>query len=174
MALSNDLITAFCEAFRMHPAGVAVVSAMTTDGPRALTVSSLISVSAAPPVVAFSLSGQSGRSAAFLAAETVVLHFLRPADQLLAQVCATPQADRFDGTHPWELLKTGEPRFTNVATWFRATLGSRLPLENATLVTARLLGGVASPPDLTAGEPSLVYVNRGWHEVAPRSGARTG
>ncbi|MCC5987210.1 MAG: flavin reductase family protein [Pararhodobacter sp.] len=166
MALANDLIAAFCQAFRMHPMGVSVISAMTEDGPQALTVSSLISISATPPLVAFSLSGQSVRSAAILTAETVVVHFPRPADQQLAQLCATPGANRFDGSHRWELLETGEPRFTEVATWFRASLERQLPLENATLVIARLREGAAPDSECSAGEPSLVYVNRGWHHVA--------
>ncbi|MCC5968830.1 MAG: flavin reductase family protein [Pararhodobacter sp.] len=166
MAFENDLTAAFCQAFRMHPAGVVVISAMTEDGPQALTVSSLISISAKPPVVAFSLSGHSARSAAILTAETAVLHFLKPADQQLAQVCATPGANRFDGAHPWEILETGEPRFTAVATWFRARLDRRMPLEAATLVVATLQNGTVPPSDLSAGEAVLVYVDRGWHEVA--------
>jgi len=56
MSLPHPMTEHFREAFRRHPAGVAVITADPGDRPVAMTVSSLISVSAAPPIVAFSLS----------------------------------------------------------------------------------------------------------------------
>ena len=49
----------FKTAFRNHPAGVAVITANSPDGPVALTATSVVSVSAEPPVLIFSLSALS-------------------------------------------------------------------------------------------------------------------
>ena len=43
-------------AFAHYPTGVAVITACTADGPVALVVSSFISVSLSPPLVAFCAS----------------------------------------------------------------------------------------------------------------------
>lgn len=56
-------VDTFKAAFRMHPAGVAVITTDSGDRPAAMTVSSLASVSTEPPMVVFSLSrsAQTGR-----------------------------------------------------------------------------------------------------------------
>lgn len=166
----HALTQAFCEAFRCHPAGIAVITAAGAHGPVALTVSSLISVSATPPVVAFSLSARSSSAAALLAADTMVVHFLRYCDQSLAQLCATPGAQRFGDAEPWERLPTGEPRYTRVTTWFRARVAGTLEQEDATLVTARLLDGTACPPAGTPEAETLVYLDRRWHRLGQGAG----
>ncbi len=155
----------FRRAFRCHPAGVAVITAQTAGGPVALTVSSLISVSATPPVVAFSLSARSSSAAALLGARTVVIHLLRYTDLELARLAATPGADRFGPGVPWARLPTGEPRYTAVSTWFRAKVVGTLPLQGATLVAAELLEGRAADPDDTPENQSLIYLDRRWHRL---------
>jgi len=162
---AQHLSAAFREAFRCHPAGVAIVSADPGTGPIALTVSSLISVSAEPPLVAFSLSARSGTAAALLQAKNVVIHLARFDDLELAQLAATSGADRFGPDVPWERLPTGEPRYTPMATWFRAELRGTLPLEGATLVAAELLEGEVAPPGAEPERDSLVYLDRRWHRL---------
>jgi len=155
------LSDAFRHAFRRHPSGVAILTTQGEAGPVALTISSLISVSAAPPLVAFSLSSASRSAAEFLQAETLVIHFPRHADQELALRCATPGSDRFTSDIAWESLPTGEPRYSAVETWFRARIRDRLPVDGATLVTAELLDGEADPVEAEA----LVCFDRNWHCV---------
>jgi len=58
-AAGAAMTEAFLAAFRHHPSGVAIITAEAGEGPVALTVSSLISISATPPMVAFSLSASS-------------------------------------------------------------------------------------------------------------------
>lgn len=164
-ATGKDLSQAFREAFRCHPAGVAIVSADPGTGPIALTVSSLISVSAEPPLVAFSLSARSGTALALLQAKSVVIHLARFDDLELAQLAATSGADRFGPDVPWERLPTGEPRYTPIATWFRAELRGTLALDGATLVAAELLEGEAAPPGTEPERDSLVYLDRRWHRL---------
>lgn len=163
------LSRAFREAFRTHPAGVAILTAAPQGRPVALTVSSLISVSAAPPVVGFSLSAASSASGDLLAAETVVIHLPRFADLDLAQLGATSGADRFGPGVAWERLPTGEPRYTAIGTWFRARLRGTLALEGATLVAAELLEGRVAPAGARPEGDSLVYLDRRWHRL--RAGA---
>lgn len=161
----SDLSQAFVEAFRCHPAGVAIVSADAGQGPVALTVSSLISVSVTPPVVAFSLSARSSSAQEMLRARTVVIHLPRFRDLPLAQLAARSGAERFGADVAWERLSGGEPRYTEIGTWFRARLRGRLPLDEATLVAAELLEGSVAPPGMPPEEDSLVYLDRRWHRL---------
>ena len=158
----SDMAEAFRTAFRNHPAGVAILTAMTQTGPVAMTVSSLISGSAVPPVIAFSLSNQSGTAAALLTAQTVVIHFPRYEDLDLASLCARPGEARFGADSDWETLPTGEPRYRQIGTWFRGEIQTRLPLEAATLVTAQLLEGVCAGATTSQGSQTLVYLDRRW------------
>lgn len=166
----NRIPAAFREAFRNHPAGVAVLTAQSPSGPVAMTVSSLISISASPPIVGFSLSGKSGSSASILAAETIVIHMLRRSDVPLAVMGATPGAERFGQNVEWEYLASGEPRYTSVATWFRARLCCTLPLGSATLVAAELLDGEVHAGSDTSIAEALIYLDRGWHKLQEEVG----
>ncbi len=161
----HPMTDAFREAFRRHPAGVAVITADPGARPVAMTVSSLISVSAAPPVVAFSLSTRSSSAGPLLEAETMVIHLLRFTDIELARLCASSGAERFPQGGAWERLATGEPRYTNVATWFRARRLGVLPIEGATLVAAELLEGEAHQGEEPPETHSLVYLDRRWHRL---------
>jgi flavin reductase (DIM6/NTAB) family NADH-FMN oxidoreductase RutF len=165
MSLPHPMTDAFREAFRRHPAGVAVITADPGGRPAAMTVSSLISASAAPPVVAFSLSTRSASSQPILLADTMVIHLLRFTDIDLAQLCASSGADRFPPGGAWERLATGEPRYTGVATWFRARRLGVLPIEGATLVAAELLEGEVQPDEDPPEAHSLVYLDRRWHRL---------
>lgn len=164
-ATPPSLPESFREAFRRHPAGVAVLTADAGDRPIAITVSSLISVSADPPIVAFSLSAQSGSTQALLEAKSLVIHFLRFTDLELAKLGATRGADRFGPDVAWERLPSGEPRYRDVATWFRARIIGNLPLGTATLVAAEFLEGSHSAGTDPAKDASLVYVERCWHRL---------
>ena len=165
MTDTYDLPTAFREAFRHHPSGVAVIAADPGDGPVALTVSSLISVSADPPTVAFSLSTKSSAAAHLLRAEILVIHFIHLSDLPIAQLGATSGIDRFGPEIDWERLPTGEPHYTKVTTWFRAKIKGQLPVSGATIIAAELLDGHA---DILPGKPeeqSMVYLDRRWHRL---------
>lgn len=160
-----DLTESFKSAFRCHPAGVALITADPGDRPVAITVSSLISVSSAPPTVAFSLSAGSSSTGPLLRADTMVIHLLRFGDLALAQMGATSGADRFGPDVAWERLPTGEPRYSNVQTWFRARRVGALELTGGTLIAAELLAGHAGGQPETPEEESLIYLDRRWHSL---------
>ncbi len=161
----QDLGESFRQAFRLHPAGVSVLAADDGDGPVAMTITSLISVTAEPPTVAFSLSAHSTSSPRILRAETLVIHMLRQRDQWLGELGAAKGVDRFGPDIAWERLAGGEPRYSDVGTWFRARIVGKLDLHGSTLVAAELLeGSVAggAEPELT-----MIYMDRRWHGVQP-------
>lgn len=169
-----DLSAAFVEAFRHHPSGVAVISADPGDGPVALTVSSLISVSMSPPTVAFSLSAKSTTAAAIRRAGSLVIHFMRRENRVLAQRCATSGADRFGPGVNWARLPGGEPYFPEVRIWFLARPLHELSVEGAVLIVAELVGGRIADSDPQPVEHSMVYLNRQWHGLQPLPAVGTG
>ncbi|WP_245430316.1 flavin reductase family protein [Rhizobium tropici] len=161
---------AFMMAFRHHPAGVAIITADPGDGPVALTVSSLISISASPPMVAFSLSDNSSSANAVRRAQTVVVHFVRRSDRELARLCATSGRDRFGPDVRWARFESGEPYYPDVGLWFRAAVRGLFPLPGACLVSAELLE--ASPgAHEERRDDALVYANRAWHGLRPMADA---
>lgn len=159
----EDLSAAFREAFRHHPSGVAVISADPGEGPVALTVSSLISISMSPPTVAFSLSSKSSTADAIRRAESLVIHFMRLENMHLAQLCATSGADRFGSSVNWDRLPSGEPYFPDVRIWFLAKPLHELSVEGATLMVAQLTEGRLADSDPLPEANSMVYLNRQWH-----------
>jgi len=157
---------AFMAAFRHHPSGVAIITADAGEGPVAMTVSSLISISASPPMVAFSLSASSSSAKVVERAASVVVHFVRRADMQLARLCATPGKDRFGPDVRWARLNSGEPHYPQVELWFRAELRGRLETPGACLVTAELTS-VSPGAHATRQAEALVYSNRAWHALGP-------
>lgn len=155
----------FREAFRHHAAGVAILTADAGNGPVALTVTSLISVSMDPPTVAFSLSAHSSSAAQILAAGSLAIHFLRSNNLELANRCATKGADRFHDTREWTRLATGEPRYTSVETWFRAEITGKLEINGSTLVAAQLTQGWSPKAEHTEDGMPMVYCDRHWHAM---------
>ncbi|MDP9589303.1 UNVERIFIED_ORG: flavin reductase (DIM6/NTAB) family NADH-FMN oxidoreductase RutF [Shinella zoogloeoides] len=165
-AAGSGLTEAFLAAFRHHPSGVAIITAEGAEGPVALTVSSLISISASPPMVAFSLSASSSSAKVVERAASVVVHFVRRADMQLARLCATSGKDRFGPDVRWSRLDSGEPYYPQVELWFRAALRGRLETPGACLVTAELTS-VSDGAHATRQAEALVYSNRAWHALGP-------
>jgi flavin reductase (DIM6/NTAB) family NADH-FMN oxidoreductase RutF len=160
-----DLPDAFREAFRRHPAGAVIISADEGGQPVTLTLSSLISVSMAPPTVAFSLSAKSSNSMAIRRSKSLVIHFLRREDMPLAKLCASSGPDRLGPGINWTRFATGEPRYTDACVWFRARIVNKLAVAGASLIVVELLDGQVNTASLKPAETSLVYLNRRWHDI---------
>lgn len=160
----------FKSVFREHPGGVSLITADPGHGfaPAAITASSLISLSAQPPTMAFSLSEFSSSTPALRAAETVVVHFLDVESIHLAMLGATSGVDRFANSRLWGRLETGEPYFTDARAWVRATVARRLDVEGTTILVVRgeSIGGRALNEESAA---PLVYYNRTWHRLGDDS-----
>jgi flavin reductase (DIM6/NTAB) family NADH-FMN oxidoreductase RutF len=156
------LVSAFRDAFRHHPAGVAVIT--TRDGagePVGLTASSVASVSLAPPALVLSVSHRSGAAAALLAADTLLVHLLEARNVELARRFATSGADRFGPDTRWAPLVTGEPWLLGAPTALRCRPLARVPVGDATVVTAEVVGVRSAG---RTGRP-LVHHDRGFHAL---------
>jgi flavin reductase (DIM6/NTAB) family NADH-FMN oxidoreductase RutF len=162
----SDVKSAFLRAFRQHPAGVAVITGDPGGGPVALTISSLISISVEPPMVAFSLSEASSSAGALMQCDTVVVHLVRRKDMQLARLCAASGAARFGAGVAWARLPAGEPYYPQVAIWFKARVRGRMSSPGAWLVTAELLQ-VSSSARMPPDDETLVYADRTWHGLRP-------
>jgi flavin reductase (DIM6/NTAB) family NADH-FMN oxidoreductase RutF len=156
-------------AFRNHPAGVAVVTADAGNGPVAMTVSSVFSVSAEPPLLVFSASAMSSATATITEASTVVIHLLG-ADQLnLALLGAKSGANRFPDDIAWEKLPTGETVYSEAHAWIRGRTVNKLTAGNSTVFLIEALEAKTPPEgsselDASSAHP-LVYHNRTWHKL---------
>jgi flavin reductase (DIM6/NTAB) family NADH-FMN oxidoreductase RutF len=163
-ARTGLLASAFRDAFRHHPTGVAVVTARDgAGGPVGLTASSVASVSLSPPALVLSISQRASAAAALLAADSFLVHLLEARNVELARRFATSGADRFGPVTEWTPLATGEPWFPEAPTALRCRPLSRTPVGDATVVTAEVVGvrssGRAGPP--------LVHHDRAYHVLGP-------
>ncbi|WP_349428786.1 flavin reductase family protein [Microbacterium sp. LWS13-1.2] len=169
----SDVLTAdaFRAAFRSHPAGVAVVTADPGGDPIAMTVSSLTSISASPPLMAFSASAQSSSTAALRRATSVVVHLLNAEQLWLAQLGATTGVDRFQDPTKWRRLPTGEPVFPDGGTWIRGEVVHRVEAGNAVIHVVKAIetNSSAESSSDASGVGPLVYHNRSWHVLSDAS-----
>jgi flavin reductase (DIM6/NTAB) family NADH-FMN oxidoreductase RutF len=149
----------FRALMRHHPTGVALITADPGDGPVALTATSLVSLSAEPPLVAFSLSGLSSATPSLRRASTFVIHLLAEEEIGLARLGATSGVDRFADSSAWARLETGEPYFVQPTVRMRARRANSLSAGTSLLVVAHVLDAVvAVPPE----RKPLVYLGRTW------------
>lgn len=155
-----DETALFRDIFRRHPAGVAVVTLVdpVLGRPVGFTATSVISVSASPPTLAFSISRGSSSWPALAAAPSVVVNFLDRSASALSSRFATHGIDRFEGV-AWHPLEDGEPVLGHASSWVRATILARHPTADSALVVARIERGAVGQD-----EP-LVFYDRGYHAL---------
>lgn len=156
---------AFKAAFRRHPAGVAIITADSITGPVGLTATSVISVSAEPPLLVFSLSAASSATPAISAAETIMIHLLPAGELAAAQRFATSGIDRFADASMWMRAPTGEPVLRGDATRIRGQVVSRMTAGRSIVVAVQALEISVRPE---TAEP-LVYFDRSWHTLGEAS-----
>jgi flavin reductase (DIM6/NTAB) family NADH-FMN oxidoreductase RutF len=149
---------AFKEVFRQHPAGVAVVALQHAGRPVGFTATSVISVSAAPPLLAFSLASTSSSWPAVSAARTVAISFLADHQDDVSARFATSGIDRF-AAGGWTTLASGEPVIEGAVSWVRARVVQRTPVGDSYLVSLRALESG------TSDASALVYRDRAYHRI---------
>lgn len=175
MNMTTDLLTHtrpeemsldFRNAFRTHPAGVAIVTADPGTGPVGLTATSVSSVSADPPTIALNLSALSSSSQKIRESEYVVVHLLGREQLELAQLFATPGADRFGNTSQWDRLPSGEPYLLKSRVWMRGKIVGSIDVNGSTLAAIEL---VETHVDTSTESIPLVYCSRTWHKLSDMS-----
>lgn len=158
----------FKDLFRRHPAGVAIVTLNGPDEqPIGFTATSVISVSADPAALAFSITRVSSSWPALEQASSAVVHFLDASQAELSVRFATPGIDRFAGV-PVHRLATGEPVLSEVRAWARVVLTERIPVGASYLVVASVTD-LADDGEDPASAPRLVYVDRTYHATGEAS-----
>ncbi len=146
--------------FRQHAAAVAVVTLEGPAGPVGFTVTSVISVSASPPMLAFSIAGTSSAWPALSVAETVVVNFLAAGQADVSTRFATPGIDRF-GAGGWDRLPSNEPVLHGTHAWIQTQVVDRVPVGGSHLVALHALASSTSPLD---AEP-LIYLDRRYRRL---------
>ena len=159
----------FKAVFRHHPGGVSLITADAGEGPVALTVSSVFSVSVTPPILVFSVSESSSSTPTIRKTDTVVVHLLNAGEINLAKLGATSGIDRFADTSLWSRLESGEPYFPAAHAWIRGRIVNRMEVGGSTVIAVQALQtsgqkGVAENPT-----NPLVYYNRTWHQLGEHS-----
>jgi flavin reductase (DIM6/NTAB) family NADH-FMN oxidoreductase RutF len=106
------------------PAGVAVVSSRAGEEYRGLTASSLVSISAEPPMVLVSLEHESATRAAVVATGAFNLSLLTRAQEFIADRLAgrAPALDPAWSTLPHRLGSNGIPLLDGCAGWLECRL----------------------------------------------------
>ena len=155
-----DTTEQFKLAFGHQPAGVAIITATDENGePAGFTASSLTSVAAEPPIIAFSLKANSGSAAKIAAASSFLVHMLDAENVTLAKNFATHDYPRFADPAAWEFVHTGERRV------LRATPLSRVEAGPALVFTAQVEEFIRNDCE---GTP-LVYHSRNFHALGDHS-----
>lgn len=144
--------------FRRHAAGVAVVTADGPDGPVGFTATSVISVSADPPLLAFSVHSGSSSWPALSVARTVVVNLLAEDQAPVAARFARREHERFRAGD-WARLPSGEPVLHGTQAWVRAAVVERVPAGTGVLVVLRGLTHGTTRPDARP----LVYRDRSYY-----------
>ncbi|WP_336659467.1 flavin reductase family protein [Leucobacter sp. USHLN153] len=147
-------------AFREHPSGVSLITAMTPEGPVGLTASSVASVGIDPPAIAFSVTRATGSAGGVLGAETHLVHLLDSRHAAVAQAFAVSGAERFTPEQGWSFLETGEPHLEATRVALRCRPIQTTPVGPSVVVIAEVIEAVFGE----SADP-MVYVNREFHTL---------
>jgi flavin reductase (DIM6/NTAB) family NADH-FMN oxidoreductase RutF len=158
---SQERVTsdAFRAIFRQHPAGVAVVALRDGDRPVGFTATSVISVSADPALLTFSVAGTSSSWPALARTSTLTISFLAAEQVDVSARFATSGVDRFAGVE-WHWLPTGEPVLEDVPAWIRGEVVQRVAVGSSHLVVVEAL-----ETSQVGGSSPLVYHDRAYHAL---------
>jgi len=146
--------------FGAHAGSVTILTAAAAGEFAGFTATSVISVSAAPPRVVFSISETSSCADVFEQSAHVGVHFLSPADIDLALTFARPGIDRFAETR-WHSDPSGVPLLP-VRTIALGKIVQRITAGSSMLYEVELLSLRAE----SDREP-LIYLGRTFVRPAP-------
>ena len=156
----------FCEAFGAQAAGVAIITAEGSDGlPGGLTISSLSSVSAEPPIVSFSFKDQTGSAARIIDAQSFLIHLIGAENVEIAKLFAVSKADKFSDASTWDRLPTDEPLLHGVNRVLRVKPLGTLTAGPAIVFTAEVTDFIRHDAQATP----TVYHARRFHSLGDHS-----
>ena len=156
-----QLTEKFRNAFRVHPAGVSIVTAHVDGRPVGMTVSSLASLTLEPLSVSFSLSQLSGSAGGLVKASSFLIHLLGEQHAELAGTFARKGTERLTEEQGWEYLATGEPYLPAAPAALRARPLAVTEVGEARLIAAEVISVIRGPDS-----PALVYHDRQFLSIA--------
>ncbi|MEU6769080.1 flavin reductase family protein [Streptomyces sp. NPDC046853] len=150
---SPDLLRS---VFRQHAAGVAVITAQGPAGPVGFTATSLVSVSAEPPMLSFGIGTGASSWPAISEADHVGVHILGEHQLDLASTFARSGADRFGAGTRWYEGPEGVPVLDGTLAWLVCRVAARVPAGDHRIVLAEAV--VGDPAGV--GRPLLYHQGR--------------
>jgi flavin reductase (DIM6/NTAB) family NADH-FMN oxidoreductase RutF len=148
--------------FRRHAAGIAVITTTHRRRPVGLLVTSLASVSAAPPLVSFNVSLSSSSWPAIEQNDDLGIHVLAAGQSELATLFARSGADRFGPATAWQPGPRDVPLLEGCVSWSLARVQQRVYAGDHVIVVARLLR-----VETHEERRPLVYYDGGYHHAVP-------
>lgn len=163
---ATELANDFKDAFRYHPAGVALITATTPVGPVGLTASSVASVAVNPAALVFSVTRTTGSAGLLLQADTFLVHLLDARHAHIAQEFAVSGGERFTETQGWGALPSGEPHLRGVRSALRARPLQQIPVGSSMLVVAEVIEIHTETDPENSAEP-MAYRDRAFTLLGP-------
>ena len=151
--------TLLADVFRWHPAGVAVLTADGPSRPVGITVSSLASVSVAPPMVSVSMANSSTTLAALHLGGRAVVHLLDAVQEDLADSFARPGVPAVG--IDWERTAENAPQLDVETPRLHAVVARMIDTGSATLVALTIERIEVG----RRGSAALVRMGRGWYTL---------
>jgi Conserved protein/domain typically associated with flavoprotein oxygenases, DIM6/NTAB family len=151
---------------RPHASGVAVLTAVGACGPTGMTITSLTSVSAEPPLVACALADTSSTWRQIRSSRWYGIQLLRADQKDLAERFAVKGAARFAGPVPWHTGRHGVPLLDGCLSWLICSPHRTIRLGDHDL----LVGTVEHAGTGGPGVP-LVHVHGSLHPFSRATAA---
>lgn len=160
---SDDVVSAFKDAFRTHPAGIALITSSTPEGPVGLTASSVASVGLDPVALVFSVTRATGSAGGLLKSETMLVHLIDAEHRDTAVQFSFTGGERFTKAQGWETLSTGEPHLVGTRAALRCRPLQITPVGASSVVIAEVIEVLPG----RRGE-SLVYEDRTFYTLGDK------
>lgn len=156
--LSGPDADSFRHVLGHYPTGVAVITAMTAEGPVGFAMNSFTSLSLQPPLVLFCPAKTSTTWPRLRAAGVIAINVLSAGQEAVSRAFAGPIEDRFGGVE-WSAGGNGAPLLADALGWLECTVQAEYPAGDHTVVIARIdLMGVHE-----AINDPLVYFRGGYY-----------
>jgi flavin reductase (DIM6/NTAB) family NADH-FMN oxidoreductase RutF len=153
-------LDAYKQLFGSHPGAVTVVTAHTGGRPIGFTATSVISLSATPPLLAFSVSRQSSNYDAMQHVGHAAVHFLDVSAEHIASRFATPSIDRFAGLD-CQAMPDGAPLLRDVTCWAWGPIIHRFTVDGAMMLVMHL-----QQTSQTSVRTPLLYQSRLYRQLS--------
>lgn len=151
----------FREALRLYPAGVTIVTIHSPgqEQPHGLTVSAFASISPEPPLIMIAIDHRAlGHDLLQKEGAAFAVNILsQEMSELSNRFAWIKDEDRF-AVGDWGTAVTGAPILQNALAWLDCTIYNRYEAGTHTIY----IGEVQASDTPGAGEPPLIYWNRGY------------